>query len=82
MLSNLLYIFKLFGMLFEFFKQRQERSLGAELQRGKDSQDELVRVTKAVNAGNDPTLVDDSLLATDKNNRANKRKGGAKTSSV
>ena len=65
-----------------WIKQRQDQAIGAELQRGKDSQDELVRVTKAVNAGNDPTLVDDSLLATDKNNRANKRKGGAKTSSV
>ena len=82
MIGSILGIIRGLFVFLGWMKERKDQAIGAELQRGRDSADELTRVTKAVNAGSDPTLVDDSLLPTDPNNRANKRKSGSKTSGV
>ena len=65
-LSFIASAFKALGIILGLIERKQDRDIGAELQRGRDSADELTRVTKAVNARLDPTL-DDGVR--DKNNR-------------
>lgn len=55
MLSGILAFFKALGIILGLIERKQDRDIGAALQRGKDSEDELVRITKAVNARLDPT---------------------------
>lgn len=50
--------FKALAAILGLIERKQDRDIGAQLQRGKDSEDELTRVTKAVNARLDPTLDD------------------------
>lgn len=56
MLSGILAFFKALGIILGLIERKQDRDIGAELQRGKDSEDELVRITKAVNARLDPAV--------------------------
>ena len=48
--------FKALGIILGLIERKQERDIGAELQRGRDSADELTRITKSVNARLDPTV--------------------------
>jgi len=54
MLSGIVAFFKALAIALGLIERKQERDTGAALQRGKDSEDELVRITKAVNARLDP----------------------------
>lgn len=56
MLGGIMALFKALGIILGLIERKQERDTGAELQRGKDSEDELVRITKAINARLDPTV--------------------------
>lgn len=69
MLSGIFAFFKALAIALGLIERKQDRDIGAELQRGKDNADELVRVTTAINAGNDPTLSDPSGVLNDPNNR-------------
>jgi hypothetical protein len=40
-------LFKAFNALFSFFAKKDDQATGAALQRGKNSEDELARLTKA-----------------------------------
>lgn len=55
MLSGILAFFKALAAVLGLIERKQDRDIGAALQRGKDSEDELVRITEAVNARLDPT---------------------------
>jgi len=55
------------------YRQAHDQSIGAELQRGKDSADELTRLTHGLDAGNDPHIDDPARVQLDQANRDNQR---------
>ena len=58
MLSGIWAAIKALGIILGLIERKQDRDIGAELQRGKDSADELTRITKSVNARLAPTVPD------------------------
>lgn len=58
MLSGIWAAIKALGVILGLIERKQDRDIGAALQRGKDSEDELTRITKAVNARLDPAAPD------------------------
>jgi hypothetical protein len=72
-LSLLLTVLKAVGMALGIYKEQHDQSIGAELQRGKDAQNELTRTTAAIEAPNDPVAYTDIGMRDDPNNRDNKQ---------
>ena len=69
MLSGIWAAFKALGVILGLVERAQDRSIGAALQRGKDSEDELDRMDKAAQAGNNPAVSDAGELQRDTANR-------------
>lgn len=60
---------KALGIILGLVERKQDRDIGAALQRGADNESELDRMERAARAGNDPALDDPSGVHGDSANR-------------
>jgi hypothetical protein len=71
LLSLLLTVLKAVGVALGIYKEQHDQSIGAELQRGKDAENELTHIAAAIEAANDPIAHTADGMRNDPNNRDN-----------